>query len=101
MSKISQLQMELTEQAYELGFNSLEEALINGYEVDYEEHKLVNPYVLEKDYKEVFKEYEKAHKAWEKEKQTVIGDLKNLLIHNAFDFDIIKRAIEFIEKGEV
>lgn len=38
--------MELAEQAYELGFESLDEALANGYEVDYEEKQLVNPYVL-------------------------------------------------------
>ena len=41
MSKLSQLHAELTEQAAELGFESLEEAEINGFKVDYEKQKLV------------------------------------------------------------
>lgn len=41
MSKMSQLHAELTEQAAELGFESIEEAEINGFKVDYEKQKLV------------------------------------------------------------
>ena len=94
MSKMSELAMELDDQAVELGFESYEEAIAKGYEVDYEEHKLVNPYVLDR-------EHEKAHEAWLKEKEIVVGGLMNLLIHKVFDFDIIERAIKFIKKGEV
>ena len=102
MSKMSQLHAELTEQAYELGFNSLEEALANGYEVDYDNYKLVKHKLGWSETVEYLaKEQEKAHEAWLKEKEVMLGDLRNLLIHKAFDFDIIKRAIEFIEKGEV
>ena len=93
MSKMSQLQAELEEQASELGFENLDEALAKGYEVDYEERKLVNPYVLDR-------EQEKAHEAWLKEKEIVVGGLMNLLIHKVFDFDIIERAIKFIKEGE-
>lgn len=38
---MSQLYAELTEQAAQLGFHSVEEAEINGYKVDYEKQELV------------------------------------------------------------
>lgn len=41
MSKMSQLYAELTEQAAQLGFHSVEEAEINGFKVDYEKQELV------------------------------------------------------------
>lgn len=98
MSKMSQLHAELTEQAIELGFENLEEALANGYEVDYEEQKLVNPYVLSN------KAHEEAHEAWLKEREEVLTDL--ILTYNYAsmsdkDREHIGRAIEFIKKGEV
>ena len=92
MSKMSQLHLELSEQAFDLGFESLEEAFDNGYEV-----------ISDGNFAHLVKtedEQDEAHEAWLKEKQVILGDLNNLLIHKAFDFDIIKRAIEFIEKGE-
>lgn len=88
MSKIGNYYIELTEQAQELGFDSVEEALSNGYEV------VKGNLVKVKD------EQAEAHKAWLKEKQIVLGDLKNLIIHSVYDFDIIKHAIDFIEAGE-
>ena len=47
---MSQLHAELTEQAAELGFMSIEEAEANGYVVDYIKHKLVQN--IEQAYKE-------------------------------------------------
>ena len=88
MSKIGNYYIELTEQANELGFDSVEEALSNGYEV------VKGNLAKAKD------EQAEAHKAWLKEKQIVLGDLKNLIIHSVYDFDIIKHAIDFIEAGE-
>lgn len=41
MSKMSQLYAELSEQAAQLGFHSVEEAEINGFKVDYEKQELV------------------------------------------------------------
>lgn len=70
---MSQLHAELTEQAYELGFENLEEALANGYEVDYEEQKLVNPYVLSG------KAQEEAHEAWLKERDELVKRAEELL----------------------
>lgn len=40
MSKMSQLHMELCEQSAELGYASLEDALADGYEVNYNTRKL-------------------------------------------------------------
>lgn len=41
MSKMSQLHAELTEQAAEMGFESIEQAEENGFKVDYNKQKLV------------------------------------------------------------
>ena len=90
MSRMSQLHAELTEQAAELGFESIGEAEQAGYGVDWDKHKLIK----------VEDEQEKAHEAWLKEKEIVVGGLTNLLIHKVFDFDIIERAIKFIKEGE-
>ena len=49
-AKMSQLHAELTEQAAELGFMSIEEAEAHGYVVDYIKHKLVQN--IEQAYKE-------------------------------------------------
>lgn len=116
MSKMSQLHAELSEQAIELGFESLEEALANGYEVDYDEKELVNPYVLSD------KAHEEAHKEWIKERdmyletmdviRDVLIDINNGLIMSG-DVDLVQawklevlaseleRAIDFFKKGEI
>lgn len=71
MSKMSEIAMELDDQAIELGFESYEEAIAKGYEVDYEERKLVNPYVLDREQNE-------AHKAWLEEKDKMLSILKGV-----------------------
>ncbi len=96
MSKISQLHAELSEQASELGFESLGEAEQAGYEVDWSTGKLIEPQEL-------------AHEAWLKEKHEVLhilesvkedivelndGDNKHVAI------DELDYVIDFIEKGE-
>ena len=43
MSKLSQLHAELSEQAYDLGFESIGEAEQAGYGVDWENQKLIPP----------------------------------------------------------
>lgn len=100
MSKMSQLHAELSEQAYELGFESIGEAEQAGYGVDWENAKLVK---LED-------EQEKAHKAWLEEKEEILGRLKNLydeLVYIKTDefnmeyLETVKDAMEFIRRGEV
>lgn len=92
MSKMSQLHAELSEQAYELGFESLGEAEQAGYGVDWENHKLLSP-------QEAF------HKAWLEEKQQVLNELVDVIHDGELDWGEIVRkvehAIDFIEKGEM
>ena len=88
---MSQLHAELSEQAYELGFESIEAAEQAGYGIDYESHKLVAP-------------QEEAHKAWLKDKEDVLERLQLLMKAQHLyedDKDDIEMAIKFIEGGEV
>lgn len=89
MSKLSQLHAELTEQAMDLGFESIEEAEANGYAVDYELGVLVRTQPSE---------LEKAHEAWCKEKDAVLYGLEKIVEHSE-DLDIqtyARKAIEFV-----
>lgn len=88
MSKMSQLHAELSEQAYELGFESIEEAQEHGYVCDLDNGKLVDGREL-------------AHQAWLEEKDEVLNDLECLITNKTFDEDIINHTIKFIEKGEL
>ena len=101
MSKIGQVNFELQEQANELGFETVQEALDNGYVVGTElfgdAPRLIKPIDMQK-------ELEEAHKAWLKEKEKVLEDLNYLAkVYDNVNPDmyIIKRTIDFIEKGEV
>ena len=120
MSKMSQAHAELEEQAYEYGFNSLQEALDTGaYEVVYGPYRAyldkkvqsIKPQLedqkaeLEERYKTLV-ELDKAHKAWLKEKEFLLKRL-----NAAADYlemteekevaEIVKDAIDFIKKGEM
>ena len=106
MSKMSQLHAEISEQAYDMGYVSLEEALADGWEVDYENAKLVKKMSYSDTIEWLRKEEERAHKAWEKERDVVLKDLKDLhlaLAEGGYTewATIVNNAMEFIEKGEV
>ena len=93
MSKMSQLHAELSEQAYELGFESLEEAQNAGYGVDYENYKLIAP-------------QEACHRSFLKEKEELLIDLGRLcenLKERGFDAmaETAKKAVDFIKQGEL
>lgn len=90
MSRMSQLHAELTEQAAELGFMSIEEAEANGYEVDYDKQELVQT--------DNEGELDKAHEAWLKERDEVLGGLMNLMVHSAYDYDTVIKAYNFIRE---
>ena len=98
MSKMSQLHAELSEQAYELGFKSIEDAEQHGYILDYEGGKLVPT-------EEIMKQQ---HEAWLKERDETIKNLTDL------GFDMVRedgvppdwaktifKAVDFIKKGEM
>lgn len=96
MSKMSQLNLAVTEEAYDMGYISLEAALADGWEIDYERGKL---------YKGV-NALELAHREWLKEKKAVLKDLEELhakLIDEEYTEwgTIVNNAMKFIEKGEV
>ena len=93
MSKMSQLHAELSEQASSLGYQSIEEAEANGYEIDYTKGVLVDGREL-------------AHEEWLKERDEVIKDLDHIALGYAeagFDDHAEKlyKAINFIKRGEV
>lgn len=98
MSKMSQLHAELSEQAYELGYLTLDQALADGYEVDYRTSRLEKP----------VDGREQAHNEWLKRKELILKALKNLYDNYVegsfkvkFEKEVIKEAITFIEEGEV
>lgn len=98
MSKMSQLAMELDEQAVELGFRDREDAMDNGYEVmsDGTFARLVNTET----------EQEEAHNAWLKERDAVLADLEELrsgFVEGGYqdEIDAVNRVIDFIKRGEV
>lgn len=103
MSKMSQLHAELSEQATSLGYETLEQALNNGYDVDYEKGKLIKRGLgYSETVKYLAKEQQKAHEAWLKERDNILDDLeylKNIYKEVKPDEDIIKRTIYFIAKG--
>lgn len=95
MSKMSNINLALQEQAEELGFSTVQEAIDNGYDVVYsvEKSKLISP-------------QDQAHEAWLKERAGVLADLRYMLdeetpLGDQDKIDALSRAIDFIEKGEV
>lgn len=96
MSKISQLHAELTEQAAQLGFESIEEAEQHGWIVNYESGMLEPP-VVQPELDEI-EELDKAHEAWLKERKEVLGGLVNLMVHSVYDYDTIIKAYNFIKE---
>lgn len=88
--------IQLQESAEELGFGTIQQALDAGY---HEVQDLVKgEFKLERVEDLTNQAYREAHEAWEKEKNIVLGDLMNLLIHQVYDHDIIERAYKFIKE---
>lgn len=95
MSKIGQYALDIQEQVNEMGFSTIQEALDAGYEV-------IDDTLVKAD------ELEKAHEAWLKEKDELLGDLNNLLMgmsmvgktpENSTDCAIVERAYKFIKEN--
>ena len=90
MSKMSELHMELSEQATGLGFESLDMALANGYDIDYQSRTLVNGQEL-------------AHKAWLREKEELLAKADEVWADPKYDdlLDLVGDLVDFIKKGEI
>ena len=99
MSKMSELAMELDDQAMELGFESYEEALAKGYAWVIDTHGNAVLY-------KASEELDKAHEAWLEEKKQVLEELENLHEYFMEEDDlhysiVVAKAINLIERGEV
>lgn len=106
MSKIGQYNIELTEHVNELGYETVEEAIADGWDsaefyASYEKQNIVPAPYKPKD------EQTKAHEAWLKRKEVVVGDLRNLLLgmhaagrSDTTDYDVVSNALTFILEGE-
>lgn len=109
MSKIGRVNLELQEEANELGFETVQEAIADGWEANE-----IAATLTKKD------ELEEAHEAWLKEKKEVLEELdvldtyfKEIIDASAAEHNLeetfiftqlkgyVKDAIEFIKKGEV
>lgn len=100
MSKMSQLYMELSEQAVALGYEDLDDAMANGYVANYTTGELIN----KTEYSDV--EHTKAHEEYLKRKEEVLKDLNSLLDYmRHWDLKegvpIIKETIQLIKEGEI
>ena len=106
MSKIGQVNLDLQEQAEELGFESVQEALDNGYRAFMNidgTNRLIKmvpsddtPYWVSEDMAE-------AHKDYEQRRQIIIDKLEMLINDTPYRVykDTLKEAIEFIKEKEV
>lgn len=97
MSKIGEVNLDLQEQANELGFETVQEAIDNGYTVLY-----IKPDVVKLVRKEEYELHE-AHKAWLHEKETILNKLSlaAAVAENKAIAQVLEEAKDFIEKGEV
>lgn len=91
MSKMSNIAMELDERAVELGFADHLEAMANGYDWGVGEDGVAFLWKAED-------EQEKAHEAWLKERDEVLGGLMNLMVHSVYDYDTVIKAYNFIKE---
>lgn len=101
MSKMSQIHADLTEQASELGFESIEQAEANGYHITYGS----DGWKLKLD---MAKAHEQAHEAWLEERDELLerlgkkrDQLKRMLCDDTGLYALITDAINFIKKGEI
>lgn len=93
MSKMSNIHLELTEQANELGFESIEEAEARGYTVKYSgDEAFLVP--------DIDKACEERRREWEKERNIIIGKLEMLINDTQYKVyeDTLSEAIKFIKE---
>lgn len=80
---MSELHRELSEQAYDMGYQSLGEAEQMGCEVDWDNVRLLPP-------------EEAAHRAVLQERDEIIKELEKLVTRSEYDKRTKTRAIEFL-----
>ena len=97
MSKMSEIAMELDDQAMELGFESYEDAIERG---GYTTYFNGTTYVLAKADAD---EQEVAHEAWLKEKEDLLKRVDKVWKDPTYDqlIDLVNELVCFIKKGDV
>lgn len=97
MSEIGKINLDLQEQANELGYSTVQEAIDAGYVVLY-----IKPDTVKLVPKEEYELHE-AHKAWLHEKETIINKLEMLIqdTESQSHKEVLQEAIDFIKEGEV
>lgn len=105
MSKIGQVNFDLQEQAEALGFESVQEALDNGYRAFMNidgTNKLVKMVPGDTPYW-VSEGMAKAHEDYEHRKKIIIDKLEMLISDTPYQVykDTLREAIEFIKEKEV
>ena len=97
MSKMDKVNLDLQEQANELGFSTVQSAIDNGCRLVYDHTGWPNLYQSEEA------AILEAHQAWLVEKETIINKLEMLIqdTNNQVYKDTLREVIDFIEKGEV
>ena len=91
MSKMSRLNLQLQEQAEEMGFSTVQEALDNGYHVV---EDLVAGTATLKDLNE-----ELAHEAWLKERDILVHEVEMLINDTPYQVykDTLRKVVEFLK----
>lgn len=100
MSKIGQVNFDLQEQAEALGFESVQEALDNGYRA-FMNIDGTNKLVKADD--DILAAMEEAHKGYLHRKQIIINNLEMLLADAPYKVykDALQDAINFLKEKEV
>ena len=97
MSNIGKVNLDLQEQANELGFSTVQEAIDNGYVIIYMDDGEVK-FMKYEDW-----QHEQAHNGWLMERDVILTKLRMIReehLPNAIR-EVLGEALEFIEKGEV
>lgn len=97
MSKIGQVNFDLQEQAEALGFESVQEALDNGYFAILE--KGGEAHLIPKDEWEL----KKAHEAWLAKRAVILDKLEMLINDTQYKVykDTLEEVVAFIKGGEI
>lgn len=97
MSKINRINLDLQEQANELGFSTVQEAIDNGYVVVYNDDDEVK-FIKEEDW-----QHQQAHNEWLMERDVILTKIRMLRDEHLPNVvrEVLGEALEFIEKGEV
>lgn len=101
-SKMSDLHLALEEQLADLGFETLEQAALAGYEIDYENAKLIPTKVD-------LRFLNQAHEDWEKERDELVAALNRVYdalangetTHLGGMAAVVTDAIDFIKRSSL